>query len=198
MCDRIHTAEAVDGLPILVELVQYPDHLDNDRGDHLARRLSELASAAQSVPCASPCATLLPQLDAALAGLRACLCDSTPATPSQRADARRHALLVGAVALVLTGWLEPSPRARRAARIEAEVMHWLRRAIGEAMGRSGEAAVMAVSPSMKVGLVLSIPDFDPLEAAIRSRWGVSLEIGVGSSVAELAAAIVTANQKSAT
>ncbi|SMH62560.1 hypothetical protein [Azospirillum agricola] len=77
------------------------------------------------------------------------------------------------------------------------VTHWLRLRIGEGMGRSGEAALVAVTLRMRVGLLLTVPAIETLEAAITARWGVNLVVSAGNTVADVAAAIVASCQRTA-
>ncbi|MBP2231798.1 hypothetical protein J2847_005117 [Azospirillum agricola] len=77
------------------------------------------------------------------------------------------------------------------------VTHWVRLRIGELMGRSGEAALVAVTLRMRVGLLLTAPAIEALETAITDRWRVTLVVSAGNTVADLATAIVTASQRSA-
>ncbi len=82
--------------------------------------------------------------------------------------------------------------------LDDEVIHWLRRTIGEAMGRVGVAAIAAATSRMLVGRLLNAPQLEMLEHTITSRWGVDLVIGSGNTVADVAQAIVTGMQRSAT
>lgn len=52
MCDAIHTPAVTDGLPVVVELIQYPPVFDGPAGHTLAAALSDLASArARQIAC---------------------------------------------------------------------------------------------------------------------------------------------------
>lgn len=83
--------------------------------------------------------------------------------------------------------------------LDQEVLVWLRRQIGERLGRFGEAAVGAAPPSARLTLLgLGMPDLDTLEAAIKSRWGVSLTLGSSTdTVRAVAQAIVAGMQERA-
>lgn len=195
MDDRINTEAATDGLPIQVDLVQYPQALDGSSGHALAALLSEVASAALSIrsPVAAAAFTLLNDADLAVDDLRVLLFAAPP-----KIGARPHAIRLAATAIALAATLDASEAEPTASpSLESEVTRWLRQTIGELMGRTGEAAIAAVTPHMRVSALLVAPTMDALEAAITLRWGVSLVIGSNNTVADVAAAIVNGMQRSA-
>lgn len=190
-----HTEAVTDGLPIQVELVQYPEALDGPSGHALATLLSEVASAALSVraPVAAAAFTLLTDADLAVEDLRILLF-AQPPSPA----ARRYAIRLAATAIALVAALDASEAERNASpSLESEVTRWLRQTIGELVGRTAAAAILAVTPRMLVSAVLVAPQMDALETGIRLRWGVSLVIASNNSVADVAKAIVAAQKRSA-
>ncbi|KAA0678101.1 hypothetical protein [Roseomonas genomospecies 6] len=83
--------------------------------------------------------------------------------------------------------------------LDQEVLHWLRRRVGELMGRTGEAAIAAAPSAARLVLLkLGMPDLDTLEAAIATRWGVSLTLGASTdTIRDIAGAIVAGMQRKA-
>jgi hypothetical protein len=195
MSDRIRAEAVTDGLPIQVELVQYPEALDGSSGHALAALLSEVASAIPATSSANPAAsrTLVIDAEREVDDLRSLLF-AQPPNPA----ARRYAIRLAATAIALVAALDARHPERSASlSLESEVTHWLRQTIGELMGRVGEAAIAAVTPRMLVSAVLVAPTMDALEANIRLRWAVSLVIGSNNTVADVAKAIVVAQKRSA-
>ncbi len=190
MCDR----PPIDGLPIQVDLVQYPEALNGSSGHALAALLSELASAALSIrsPVAAAAFTLLNDAGLAVDDLRILLFAEPP-----KIGARPHAIRLATTAIALVAALDARHPERSASlSLENEVTHWLRQTIGELMGRTGEAAIAAVTPRMLVSAVLgAAPTMDALETNIRLRWGMSLVIDSASTVAAVATAIVAGSGK---
>lgn len=196
MDDRIHTEAVTGGLPILVELVQYPQALDGPSGHALATLLSEVASAIPATSSANSAAsrTLVIDAEREVDDLRSLLF-AQPPNPA----ARRYAIRLAATAIALVAALDARHSERNASlSLESEVTRWLRQTIGELMGRTGEAAIAAVTPRMLVSAVLgAAPTMDALETAIRLRWGVSLIVASNNTVADVAKAIVAAQKRSA-
>ncbi|RJF84849.1 hypothetical protein D3877_10245 [Azospirillum cavernae] len=190
-----HTEAVTDGLTIQVELVQYPEALNGPAGHALAARLSEVASAALSIraPVAAAAFTLLADAEQEVDDLRSLLFTQPP-SPA----ARRYAIRLAAAAIALVAALDASEAERSASpSLESEVTRWLRQTIGELVGRTAAAAILAVTPRMLVSAVLVAPQMDALETGIRLRWGVSLVIASNNSVADVAKAIVAAQKRSA-
>ncbi len=190
-----HTEVVTDGLPIQVELVQYPQALDGPSGHALATLLSEVASAIPATSSATPAVshTLVIDAEREVDDLRSLLF-AQPPSPA----ARRYAIRLAATAIALVAALDahhPERNASLSLSLEGEVTHWLRQTIGELMGRVGEAAIAAVTPRMLVSAVLVAPTMDALETNIRLRWGVSLVIDSASTVAAVATAIVAGSGK---
>ncbi|SMH62866.1 hypothetical protein [Azospirillum agricola] len=201
MCDRIHTATLTEGRPVEVELVQYPPVFDGPAGHALAHVLSDVASRRvhqiergydHAHDDAHNAEDMEGHIHAQLHRLS-----------RAETDAAYRDRLLDVAALTVAAierWDRPAPVMPVSSRLplEQEVTHWLRRHIGEAMGRTGEAAIAAVTPRMLVGRLLgAIPDMEKLETAIASRWGVVLVISSGNTVAEVAGAIVGASRKGA-
>jgi hypothetical protein len=189
MCDR----PLIDGLPIQVELVHYPQALDGPSGHALATLLSEVASAVPATSSANSAAsrTLVIDAEREVDDLRSLLF-AQPPNPA----ARRYAIRLAATAIALVAALDARHPERSASPpLESEVTHWLRQTIGELVGRAAAAAILAVTPRMLVSAVLVAPQMDALETAIASRWGVSLVIDSASTVADVATAIVAGSGK---
>lgn len=204
MCDAIHTPRQVDGLPILVELVQYPDAMNDGTCDRLATLLSEVASVPPR-PADSSYARLI-DLDALVTELRCCMYAgaTSPAGdyPLRVIDTRAKAIQVAAAAVQLAercnrALIEMRHRIARpiAPPLDAEVLRWLRQTIGEQKGLVGEHAIGSINPRAHVGRMLSAIDVDAVQTAITSRWGCEIVIGQSDTVAAVAEAIVRATGK---
>lgn len=205
MCDAIHTARRVDGLPVLVELAQYPAEYDGRHGDEFAARLSEVASAvpifgADDVGfCLGHVRRLLTGLDVALR----CGRQEPAVLPSAGlVNARSLAVHLAAEAISLVAILDRSPDAARPARppqpdLGAEVLRWLRQVVGELAGRTGETAIATTNPRAHLSRQLPADKIAAVEMAITSRWGCTIVTGTGDTVAGIAAAIVKATERRA-
>ncbi|WP_372400260.1 hypothetical protein ABMY26_32125 [Azospirillum sp. HJ39] len=80
---------------------------------------------------------------------------------------------------------------RRLRQMQREILYWLRRTIGEQMGRSGEAAIATVTGGMRVThLIPAASDLEAVQAAIKLRWGVALTIRGATTVADMSSVIL--------
>lgn len=217
MCERIHTATPFADRAVEVELVQYPAVYDGPAGHALARVLSDIASRrvhqiGRGYDHAHDDAHDADDMEA---HIRSYL--QLAARASTDADYRDRLIDVAALAVAaVERWDRPAPppqgidwpsitRGRlapesaageRAVRQEQqEVTRWLCQAIGERMGRTGDAALSAVTGRMRVVLLTpAASDLEAVEAAIKARWGVSLRILSAATVADIAARITVATQ----